>query len=375
MSPLPDSKSPNLHLTHPTRQERIATWDLNFASWGGFLSQAGYIEREQYLMTVPLAKDGGVTHWILVDKNLLPNERPIYGSCESVRKRALIADKSGHVTEGITHGIGSVFSNPAYRGKGYASRMMQELGKMLRTWQATTKECHFTVLWSDIGKQYYARHGWHAFPSTHIEFPAGSDYKITAAQPLFSENIGRLCALDEAMLRKTLPGAQNGKLHVAIIPDLDQMQWHHMREDFLCDKMFQKRPKIRGAILGEAGHRMWAIWTRSFYGPLKPESGNALHILRLVIEDETHTADPAAQAENLKAILEVARSQAAEWKLLHVELWNPSPLVQDLVGRTGLKHGKVERDKESISSLMWYGEGSGKEDEIEWVGNEKFGWC
>jgi hypothetical protein len=24
---------------------------------------------------------------------------------------------------------------------------------------------------------------------------------------------------------------------------------------------------------------------------------------------------------------------------------------------------------------MWYGEGDGKLDDLEWVGNEKYGWC
>lgn len=31
------------------------------------------------------------------------------------------------------------------------------------------------------------------------------------------------------------------------------------------------------------------------------------------------------------------------------------------------------REKASISSLRWYGEGSG--EDVKWVCNEKFGWC
>jgi hypothetical protein len=58
-----------------------------------------------------------------------------------------------------------------------------------------------------------------------------------------------------------------------------------------------------------------------------------------------------------------------------VELWNPTEYVQDLVQRTGLEHESINRESESIASIMWYGPGSGKVDEIEWVGNEKYGWC
>jgi hypothetical protein len=61
--------------------------------------------------------------------------------------------------------------------------------------------------------------------------------------------------------------------------------------------------------------------------------------------------------------------------LRHVELWNPTPLVQSVIQRTDLKHSRVERESESIPMLMWYGKGDGKLDDLEWVGNEKYGWC
>ena len=97
-------------------------------------------------------KDGGITFWILVDSTLPPNERPVLGSCESLRKRALVA-RCGKLEEVVSHGIGSVFCNPDYRGRGYAQRMMEELGKKLETWnQENGKMTDFTVLYSDIGK-------------------------------------------------------------------------------------------------------------------------------------------------------------------------------------------------------------------------------
>jgi len=75
----------------------------------------------------------------------------------------------------------------------------------------------------------------------------------------------------------------------------------------------------------------------------------------------------------MRAVLRSAQMQAAEWGMHKVELWNPSTLVQRLIDEAGVKHIKVDREEESIPSLMWYGEGS--TDEIEWVGNEKFAWC
>jgi GNAT superfamily N-acetyltransferase len=391
---LPDSKSPNLHLTHPTEEEKVETWTLNSASWGGALSQQDYLEREEYLTKAPLARDGGVTHWILVDKELPPNRRPILASCETLRKRSLVS-RDGTLTDVVSHGIGSVFCDPEYRGKGYASRMMKELGQKLRTWQAGMKGkiCGFSALWSDIGKLYYAGHGWHPFPSTHIEFPPvslSSGSGTMTAKLLESKDLQKLCDLDEAMICQTLARARDGKTHVCIVPDHEHIQWHHVREDFMCGKMFGKQPTVRGAIIGEEGHRIWAMWTRNFYGPVgKASSGNTLHILRLVIEDEASESSFSSntggvlsnsnsldeQAQKLKAVLQVAQTQAAEWSLRHVELWNPTPLAQSLIQRTDLQHSRIERESESIPMLMWYGEGDGKLDDLEWVGNEKYGWC
>lgn len=149
---LPSSHSPNLVLLHPTQEEKIETWKLNGASWRGTMPICTYLRRETQLENQAFTKDGGITFWILVDSTLPPNERPILGSCESFRKRALVS-RAGSLEEVVSHGIGSVFCNPDYRRRGYAQRMMEELGKKLDTWnQESGKKTDFTVLYSDIGK-------------------------------------------------------------------------------------------------------------------------------------------------------------------------------------------------------------------------------
>jgi len=255
--------------------------------------------------------------------------------------------------------------------------MLRELGPALKHWQVdesipARQTCPFSILYSDIGKKYYAKFGWAPFPSTHIALPPAANTKPFTAKPLEYPNLEELCALDGQYIRRSLENARDGKIHVALIPDHDTMQWHHEREDFVSRKIFGKSPTIKGAIAGEPGSRIWAIWARAFYGPLKPESGNTLHILRLVVEDERPTEDNVA---NLRGILEIAQAEAKEWQLGHVELWNPTDVVKEMLKCTGLEHSEVEREEESIASLMWYGDGSGKTDEIEWIGNEKYGWC
>ena len=152
-SELPLADSPNLALLHPTPEEKQLTWKLNGQAWRGSMNIETYLRREVHLENQVFTRDGGVTFWILVDTSLPPNARPILSSCESLRKRALIRRGNSKVEETISHGIGSVFCNPEYRGRGYARRMIKELGEKLDHWQQKIgQRASFTVLYSDIGK-------------------------------------------------------------------------------------------------------------------------------------------------------------------------------------------------------------------------------
>ena len=153
ISGLPSSDSPTVALLHPTPEENLAATKVNGLSWRGPLSLEAYIRREKYLANQALTRDGGLTVWILVDTSETSTPRTILASCETLRKRALIRRQNGQVEETVAYGIASVFCNPEFRGKGYARRMIQELGKALDTWQHADGEvADFTILFSDIGK-------------------------------------------------------------------------------------------------------------------------------------------------------------------------------------------------------------------------------
>jgi len=147
----PDSQSPSLGLVEATKEEIIAQSKLNGASWRGALSIEAYLRREAYLSNQALCKDSGLTSWVLVDTSCAPEKRAVLSGCETLRKKALVS-RSGKITEVIAHGVGSVFTPPEYRKKGYGARMIIELGKRLRTWQIEHGHSLFSILYSDIGK-------------------------------------------------------------------------------------------------------------------------------------------------------------------------------------------------------------------------------
>lgn len=152
-SSLPSGDSPELYLVVATPEEILAQQNANSDEWRGVLPLSAYLRREEMLAEQDLTKDGGITAWALVyqPSGSSEQDRQVVCGCETIRKRALVA--SNNTVEFVTaHGVCSVFCPPQYRGKGYAGRMMTDLGERLKTWQSKGQSNLFSVLWSDIGK-------------------------------------------------------------------------------------------------------------------------------------------------------------------------------------------------------------------------------
>ena len=256
-----------------------------------------------------------------------------------------------------------------------------------------------------------------------------NDLRFPSVKPIHAEDLYDLCQADEKLLRAGLArfGAASKKTRVALLPDVEVMQWHHARENFIASKLLGKTPTTRGVQVSmRDGSRVWAIWTRTFQ---RDQAENTLHILRIVIEDEDcymelhdesnenhghtngntngHTNGHGSkngskhanrhsnglnddQGSELKkdrlnsesremhmeavaACLQAAQLEAAEWKMSQVDLWNPSPTVLAAAKACHPEVELVHRDTESIASLLWYGPKD--PNDVEWVCNEKFGWC
>ncbi|GIJ99563.1 hypothetical protein Aspvir_001697 [Aspergillus viridinutans] len=380
---LPDSTSPDLHLSHPTDEENLRIWKLTSNEWKDALTIPQYLEESAYLMAIPLARNKGMTQWILVDRTLAPNQRPILASCETFRKLSLLSYPMKHSQLVVVHGIASVYCNPDYRGRGYASRLLKELNKTLPTWQYEGKPCVASVLFSDIQPRFYENLGWHPFSSDHVEFePAVVRH---TAVPVYAEDVARLCALDVARLGHAMSCfSTNDMTRLLILPDHDHMLWHHSKEEFVAQRLFGKAPLVKGAIRGEPGHFVWAIWMHRFYDhPDRNASENTLYILRFVVEDPTLSLDAVdnltqlshQQITSVTEVLRAAQAEAAEWNLHKITLWNPSHALERAIQLSGIPFQRKHRTQDSIPCLQWYGEGSGKPDSLNWLLNEKYGWC
>lgn len=198
-----------------------------------------------------------------------------------------------------------------------------------------------------------------------------------AARPLYAEDLEELCKTDEALMRKRLQSRPKGsKTAIALLPDIETIQWHHAREDFVGMELHGKTPKVKGAMVGtEQGKRIWCYWTRMWYNANPAETkGNTLYILRIVVEDGDSTEHSHDDA--IAALMAMAQQEAEECKMERVEAWNPTPATLSAARKLEPGVEVVDRDSESIASLQWYPQHEGRmADKIEWVGNDKYGWC
>jgi hypothetical protein len=81
------------------------------------------------------------------------------------------------------------------------------------------------------------------------------------------------------------------------------------------------------------------------------------------------------QVKYLRAVLQAAKAEAKSWRLDVVKLWDPTPLVLDMLAQSGLEYEVVERENDSIASLLWYDECGGTDNEAPlWLNNEHYAW-
>ncbi|KAJ4326078.1 hypothetical protein N0V94_000240 [Neodidymelliopsis sp. IMI 364377] len=219
-------------------------------------------------------------------------------------------------------------------------------------------------------------------PDSGTRLPLASS-NLPTARPLYAGELPELCKIDEELIKESLKSrAKSSKTAVALIPDIETAQWHHAREEFVGQEVHGRVPKIKGAIVGdEVGKRVWCYWTRVWYNEDPAViKGNTMHILRLVVEEDVLGSNKASEGEGhaaaIAALLALAQREAEEWKTEHVEVWSPSASV--LAGARVLDKSAevIERDSESIASLLWYPEHEGSAiDSIDWTSNEKYAWC
>ncbi|KAG5925518.1 hypothetical protein E4U42_004215 [Claviceps africana] len=392
----------SLLLTKATPDERVRTWLQQQPHWGPSFTPQAYVSREERLLNLRLTKDGGLTIWALtheMDVNDTSDntddvvgsdgasQRPILSSLEVFRKRAIVRGTDGIVRDVTAHAVASVFTAPENRRKGYSSKMLSLLGDELAQQQAQDPgSAEFSVLFSDIGKTFYAQQQWMPFPSTHLSFsvsPLAATTTTTTATHddrltlITDDNLPAVAALDEETLREKLarPPQSPSTVRVAILPDLATYEWQLTRAAILANLLLGRAPTTHGALYNPPGRpnsRVWMLWSPAVPGGRDAPDKNTFYILHLALEDPALPDDALSAA--LAALMTVARTQAEEWLCPKIDMWNPDDRLRVLMQQAvPLPSELVVRETTSIASLRWFGDGP--VSDVEWVDNHKFEWC
>jgi ribosomal protein S18 acetylase RimI-like enzyme len=287
-------------------EQQKQTRDLvTHAAWGDRLTVAQYRAREDRLRAHPWARSGMET-WLWCDGPT------VLASCESFRMPSLLRTSSG-ATHGHTFGIASVYTEPAFRGRGHAGALMSALVTRFRS----DPLAQASLLFSDVRPELYARSGY-------VERPA-AEWQLEASGGDPGETVDLLFA--ESAVAAELSHTQPPPDAFVVWPTVSQLDWHFERERIYASLLARPRLTAWGARVGHSR----LFWV----GDLKNDRV-------VVLLHELKSIDDANR------LLRCARRVAAAAGLKKVVIWE-RPESFDW---NGLTDGhRVERHEDTIPML------------------------
>lgn len=255
------------------RARDAATW----AAWGGALPLGAYLALVERLRNHPWPRRSMAT-WVLRDGAGTP-----VASCQAYRM-----DSRHRGTPGHAYGLGSVFTDPPHRGRGFATLLLDRLAERLALEDPSAQAC---LLFAEDGTSPY--------------LGAGFRERAARSRSFVSRPGDPAAVVDGLIPEEDLPAAATelswpeGPFSLRASPA--QVDWQVERERILLEVAGRPAPPTRGARAG----RGLALWTAD------PHSG-ALAFLAF-------QAEVAAEAE---ALVEAARRTAAACALSRALLWD-----------------------------------------------------
>lgn len=305
----------NLSLEFVSDPELIKfTHYQNSFTWKSKLTHEEYMEREWKVgvESKPSKRDEtnntGIFHFVLRDLSVETNGDKfinIVASCETRNRKALKAEK-GVLKELISPCIGSVYTLPNHRKKGYAHKMIELLNDY---WAERLEEDSFMTLYSEVG-HYYNRVGFdshevkvHKVPVVNsvegIKEFEYTDLEFESYESLITDDNNELISkLVEKSKESSFP-------LYSLNMDLDIFTWYHLRDLYIGSRLkptFQI--KELGALLKDS-NKDHIIWLHDW-------NSESLTIIKLQI----------SSFDSFKYLFELASKEARSADLKEINLWD-----------------------------------------------------
>jgi len=299
--------------------------------------------RERYLTDTTHLRDGGITFWVLVDS---PSHEPLC-ACETYNhKKGLVKAPGQPLKEVPVLGIASVFTPAKNRGKGYAATMMKMLADKIKTEKVTG----FSVLWSDVGPNFYVkRGGWMPADGTQVVFPSTMNFdEDVPLVKLTLEQAKAIMEVDVESIKQKMAHLETDNTIIRMVPQHAELEWCVTRDRYMAKHMNVNQSEHVGAFICSGSDKGYVLWFHEW-------KDSALIALRF--------QEPATEREArglLRALVDEARATG----LKTIAIWSPSDRIEKLTGVN-----RSERDQ-SLPAVLYFGDAS-----VHWENPEKLSWC
>lgn len=320
----------------------LQTRKINYIEWGApLLTESQYLNREELIAKSHFSVTCQET-WILADSK---SPSAILSALETYKSKS-IALVNGTIIKGDVYAIGSVFTHSRHRSNGYATKLLNDVKIALKL----RKDSIASTLYSDIGPNYYNKLGWKCKPSKSLLYKIEKiDPEIKACEIKSIKDSSSIFENIELELEEKL--AKYGSDAFCLIPSIDILEWFHMRELFYCDFFFQKTVETNIAVHSDD----YLAWFHDF------KEGKLIILFTRI-----------TNIESGRILFNAAIKEGTEWGLKILEIWDVDPITLKVFNTFG--EFKVVDRIDSLSSLCFWGF-DGNEREVDWIKNEKYGWC
>ncbi|KAF5352965.1 hypothetical protein D9758_007932 [Tetrapyrgos nigripes] len=249
-------------------------------------------------------------------------------------------------------------------------------------------DAQFSVLYSDVGPDFYAacgptpdEEGWavrgvgntvvwdvDSNQSTVLHLGRGNGYPSTLYTTSFQD--------DDFIINSNTPKRKlkTTKLQVSFsfLPSRIEAYQRDGQKGF-TEK--ENPPTERWGISYSTDNDILAF--ASWFFELKSSSPRALNITRLRFpsdadEDKANSFTETQRSQILEDIFTRIFTVAKEHRIEKVEIWDVPEEILSLGILQGWGGQVVEREKH-LSAFKWYGEE--RNEDVEWMNNERFAWC
>ncbi|KAG7390789.1 hypothetical protein PHYBOEH_006915 [Phytophthora boehmeriae] len=370
-----------VRLTQEALREQCKKDD--YEMWGAATMDLAQYQRRSALKRATAFSQRGSIYWALVetsddadgdstdDSDLVPGQTLLCCHCESHRFDCVIRRSSGEVERGYSYHIGAVFTLPAFRKRGLATLFLTEVAKQL----AQLPDALVSVLYSDIGPNFYGKLGWRAHPSrmatldvAHPRNLEVGDSSSKDLSPLYlNDEFDALLKADNTKLVDELSSPTlQGREAFVMLPTRDSTEWQFcMGVHFAEANKFDDLPSRCGVKINDG---TFIIWCHNY---LKEPT---LFIVRARLPD---TGDDAVAST--RVMLQAALEEARKFKLKKVAIWDPPSILLHEDVRHHFEIELIDREFSLSSALVFrHGDIDIKGDAAaplpNWLHNEKFAW-